>query len=313
MPSSRSLAVAVILALASACATSTAMADGGEASDHHRAGVAYAKSGKWEQAVREFDEAYKLDPTPLRLYDVAQVCLQAKQYVRARDAYAKVVDSPALANEQQQRARAGLAAAKANIGRVRVTLVGGKPGDVVTVDGLTARGETVDVDAGKHTVKLVRDGETSEVIVDVSPGAEVTATLGEKKKEEPRPLPNDPSSEASGSAIPTATWVLGGIAVVALGVGIPLAVSGHLEYTRIKSSPCGQTETCGGAEQPAIDRALAGDIIWISGVVCAGAALVFYLTADKPGAARSTSAAAIQRIGAGPVQGGGLIRFQSSF
>jgi hypothetical protein len=315
MPSSRSLAFAFVVAttLSTTFATSTAMAEGGEASDHHRAGVAYAKSGKWEQAVREFEEAYKLDPTALRLYDVAQVSLQAKQYVRARDAYVKVIDSPALSSEQQQRARAALATAKASIGRVRIAIVGAKPGDVVTVDGTTPRGATIDVDAGKHTVKLVRDGETSEATVDVAAGSEATATLGEKKKEPPRPSTQPGTEPASDAAIPTATWIFGGIAIVALGVGVPLAVSGHLEYSRIKSSPCGQTETCDGEERPAMDRALAGDIIWISGALSAGVALFFYLTADKPSAPKPASASGIQRIAFGPVQGGGLIRFQSSF
>lgn len=296
-------------------AASAARADAGEASDHHRAGVAYAKSGKWEQAVREFDEAYKLDPTPLRLYDVAQVCLQAKQYVRARDAYAKVADSPSLSSEQQQRARAGLATAKANIGRVHVVIGSPKQTDVVTVDGAKARSDTVDVDPGRHVVRLVRDGDTSEVTVDVAPGGDAGASLGEtKKKEEERPAAVVvPPEGSSGAGVPTATWVFGGIAVAALGVGIPLAVTGYLDYADVKDQECAKTSTCGGQDEEPRRRAVVGDIVTGVGIVSAAAAIYFYVTADAPSAPKPATAAASKRVDIRAALGGGLIGIRGSF
>lgn len=173
---STSLAAAVALAMTRVSNAALAQSSAKDASDHHRAGVAYAKSGKWGDAVRELDEAYALDASPIRLYDVAQVCLEARQYVRARDAYAKVVDNPALTAEQRQRARAGLETAKANVGRVRVAVVGAMPSDVVSVDGARLHTDAVDVDPGKHVVTLIRGGATTEVAVDVVPRAESTSS-----------------------------------------------------------------------------------------------------------------------------------------
>lgn len=278
---SRSLVPALTLCLM--CVTSTAAAS--EASDHHRAGVAYAKSGKWEEAVRELDEAYRLDPSPLRLYDVAQVCLQAKQYVRARDAFAKVVDSPALSPEQQQRARAGLGTAKTSIGRVHVTVVDAKPSDVVAVDGARLRVDVVDVNPGKHVVSLVRDGETSELTVDVTSGGDASATLGDKRSSTgdpsppPRALPVAPAESKSDT--PVLGWIFGGIAVGALGAGIPLTVIGRNDYAAIEDDPCARDQTCGGRDRGPRQMALAGEVLIGVGVVSAAAAVYFFLTGAK--------------------------------
>lgn len=311
----RSLAFAV--AVATSCIARTASAGANEASDHHRAGVAYAKSGKWGDAVREFDEAYKLDPTPLRLYDVAQVCLQAKQYVRARDAYARVADSASLSNEQQQRARAGLATAKSNIGRVRIFVVSARPGDVVTVDGARAREDVVEVDPGKHTVRLVRDGETSDVTVDVSPGGETNATVGDKKQErqEDKAAPAVPPREgSSGGGVPTATWVFGGLAIGALSVGIPLAVTGYVEYNDIKENdPCARDSTCGGRDEEPRRRAIIGDIVTGVGVVSAAVAIYFLLTAGGPSAPKTAGTASFTRVDLRAASGGGSIGIRGSF
>lgn len=288
MPSSRSVAAALVLALT--CAAGVASAESNEASAHHRSGVAYARNHKWEEAVREFDEAYKIDPTPLRLYDVAQVCLQAKQYVRARDAYAKVADDPQLPPDQQQRARAGLALAKSNIGRLRIAITDAKASDVVTIDGVKARSEVVDVDPGKHTVRLVRDGEASEAAVDVTPGTEATATLGAAKKEEPRGSGGDDgATEPSSGGIPAGAWIFTGIAVAALGTGISLMVIGNNEYEKVRESGC--APDCKGAEDAGQQKALVGDILVGVGAVSAAAAAYFFITAatDSPRPKRATS------------------------
>lgn len=280
---SRSLVAALVLSLV--CVAGTAAAS--EASDHHRAGVAYAKNGKWEEAVREFDEAYRLDPSPLRLYDVAQVCLQAKQFVRARDAFAKIVDNPALTPEQQQRARAGLGTAKANVGRVHVVVADPRSSDVVSIDGARLRADVADVDPGRHVVALARDGETTEANVEVTAGGDASVTLGEKALVERKPATSEPLPtlpvEPRSSGTPVLGWVFGGVAVAALGSGIPLTVIGRSEYADIQDDPCARDQTCGGRDRGPRQMALAGEILIGVGVVSAAAAIYFFLTGGAKG------------------------------
>src|SRR5688572_321094 len=76
-----------------------------QARDHVREGMAYAERGKWEDALREFEEAYALEPQPLRLFDVAQARFKTKRFRAAADAYAKLVDAPSLSPEQHERVR----------------------------------------------------------------------------------------------------------------------------------------------------------------------------------------------------------------
>lgn len=308
---------ALALALAAACTAARpaeAQTGSAEASDHYRAGVAYAKSGKWDDAVREFDEAYKLDPTPLRLYDVAQVCLQAKQFVRARDAYARIEGSAALSADQQQRVRAGLATARSNIGRARIVVPDARPTDVVTLDGARVRSDAVDVDPGRHVVRLVRGGDTiAETTIDVAAGSEATATLTPPATP-PAPVADratSTSEDASGGGIPTISWILGGVAVAAIGGGAYLAITGTSEYEDVRASGC--APRCEGRDEAPRRKAIIGDVVIGGGVVSAAVAVVLALTADKPTPPAKRAAWRSIDVGAVPTRTGLLFGVRGGF
>ena len=60
----------VIVGFAVLLAASSASAQA--AKQHFMAGQSYYQQGRYEKAIEEFEEAYRLDPKPLLLYNIAQ-------------------------------------------------------------------------------------------------------------------------------------------------------------------------------------------------------------------------------------------------
>lgn len=293
----------VVVLLGLACTTAAEAAGSTEARAHYRAGVAYAKSGRWHEAVREFDEAYRLEPTALRLYDVAQVCLQAKQYARARAAYERVVDDPSLSPEQRERARAGLAIATRNVGRLQIAIAGAQPEDIVVVDGARVAPGAVIVDPGPHAVRLLRGGETiADANVDVPAGGEASATLGAPPPSEKSSVPAVPAEPRAGSGIPALAWVLGGAGVAAIGGGAYLAITGYGDYQDVRDSGC--APRCEGRDEGPRQKAIVGDVLMAAGAVSIAAAVWIALGSEKPRAVD---------VSVAPSRGGGLLGVRASF
>lgn len=267
-----------------------------QARDHVRAGLAYAERGKWEDALREFEEAYALDPQPLNLYDVAQARLKTRRFRAASEAFARLVESPGLSQVQRDRAREGVATAREHVGKVRVSSPAGRPTDTLTVDGAAVRvDESIEVDPGRHVVRVVREGETfGERTIDVADGAHVRVTIAAPQgRDAPEVAPTRPTHDAPserGSSLPTLGLVLAGASVVALGVGTFFEIRGLNDWSDLKDG-CGQTKTCApGAVDDARTTLLVGDIGIGIGIAAAVAAA--YVFVFRPGETSSTGAAA---------------------
>ncbi len=256
-----------------------------QARDHVRAGLAYAERDKWEDALREFEEAYALDAQPLRLYDVAQARLKTKHFRAARDAFSQLVQSQGLTADQRDRARAGLATANEHISKLRVTIENAKPSDTILVDATVAAvGKSIEIDPGRHVVRLVRDGEPiGERTVDVGDGADVATTVApspERAAEKGAP-PSPAAPAEKRSAVPPLALVFGGIAVVAGGAGAFFEIRGLNRWSELRDD-CGKTKTCEpGQVDTARRNMLVGDIA--IGVAIVAAAAAVYVFIVRPG------------------------------
>ena len=258
-----------------------------EAKDHASAGLAHAEMGKWQDALREYEAAYELDPQPIRLFDVAQTRLKVGRYRAAAEAYAKLEGSPALGPQQQAIVRDGLAEAKSKIARARISVPNARARDLVTIDGATvAREVFVELDPGHHVARLVRDGLATESGIDLDPGGSVTITMVAPTKDAPIA---PPPAQEEGSSVPLATWVLGGASVVTLSLGAYFSAVGFAKYKRLDRDPCSDTKTCERIETSSmVTHLVAGDVLLATGVVTAGAAFVWWLL-SRPGS-QSTKA-----------------------
>jgi hypothetical protein len=147
----------------------------------------------------------------------------------------------------------------------------------VTMDGqpLTDHldGRAIAVDPGPHTMRYEAGGKVAEERVIVAEGVknqQIVAQIGA-----PAPAataqPETPAP-ASHRTVPTATWVLGGVAVVG-------AIS-FATFAAMGRSVQGCAPSCSRSQVDDLRRDyVIADASWITGLVAAGAALYFYLTA----------------------------------
>lgn len=161
---------------------------------------------------------------------------------------------------------------------VRVTLDGGappKPG---------SSGE-LELDPGPHTILCEREGKEPARLA-------ITAQESEKRRVVAcvlRPAaPSPPTTSSSGSRIPTASYVLGGIGALAVAVGVVLDVKGISDRKALQDPVGGCYGHCTADQlSPVRTELIAGDVLWITGLVGLGAATAFYLVQPSPSAASS--------------------------
>jgi hypothetical protein len=144
-----------------------------------------------------------------------------------------------------------------------------------TLDGrLLAKrldGRAVPVDPGPHDLRCEGAGSSVDQRVVVAEGAknqQIVLRLGQAREQPPPP----PASAQR--TWPTATWVLGGVAVAGAVSFAAFAIAGR------STQGCAPGCTQGQVDDLRRDY-LVADVSWITGLVAAGAALYFALTAPS--------------------------------
>ncbi len=166
----------------------------------------------------------------------------------------------------------------------------------VTIDGQPSdeklEGKAMFVDPGPHTFRfeipgekpidqqiVVREGEKNRV---VSVSWEKAAT---QQQQPGGATPPPPEPESKPNHIPA--YVVGGIGIVALGVGTVFAIVGTGDYNDLKNG-CGQTKSCTDDDvSPVKTKILIADIAFGVGIVAIGTAVVLYLTETGSGSAHA--------------------------
>jgi hypothetical protein len=140
-------------------------------------------------------------------------------------------------------------------------------------------GRPLAVDPGAHTLKFETEGKSAEqrvVLLEGEKDRRIVADLAPTGGPPPPP-PVEPAKQTgsgSGRSIPTASWVLGGVSIVALGLFVGFAASGK--------STEGCVPRCTSADIDAFRRDYAiADVSLVVSLVAAGAA-VWIALANKP-------------------------------
>jgi hypothetical protein len=155
------------------------------------AGVDSFKAGKYEQALDSFGKAESLYHALPHLLFIARSHAKLNQYVRAREAYMKVIkevlpaNAPQAARDAQTSASSEVSNIEPKIGRVTITVANKEQAKdlVVTVDGVAISsvliGAPVPIDPGEHAIEAVATGLRGKAAVHVEPGQrqEVPLTL----------------------------------------------------------------------------------------------------------------------------------------
>jgi len=128
--------------------------------------------------------------------------------------------------------------------------------------------------AGSDTIEqkvLVREGEKRRVV-------NITFTAGS-----PTPTTPEKPTSTSGSSVPTATWILGGAGIVALGISVPLYASYFRQKADLDSNPCTANSTCNPDDVAPVKRQLIyANVTSAIGAVALGAAIVIWVAAPSP-------------------------------
>lgn len=139
-------------------------------------------------------------------------------------------------------------------------------------------GRAIPVDPGPHDMSYQVGDQTMQERVVVAEGAknqQIVADFGKAtpaQREAPLPPPSTVPLPAAPHRVPTATWVLGGLALAGAASFATFAILGR------SAQSC--SPDCTRSQVDALRRDyLVADVSWITGLIAAGAAVYFYLTA----------------------------------
>ncbi len=191
----------------------------------------------------------------------------------------------------------------------------------VVIDGDTTidhLDKAIPIDPGEHTLRftrnarvfdqklVVREGEKMRsVLVSFAVGADsagsaaaaASARFGSHKR-----------------AIPTASYVLGGVGLAALAGFGAFALSGYSKERSLRDSPCAATSTCSTAETDSVKkRYLIGDVLLGVGVASIGAAIVVYFVQPRTTRPEAAAGLPFRSLDLQPVTGGGVATVGGAF
>jgi hypothetical protein len=158
----------------------------------------------------------------------------------------------------------------------------------------------VAVDSGDHTFRFEGSGLADEVHVSLHGGEPVREIDGVLAAPPPPPAP---APARSLPPIPMASYVLGGVGVVGLGLGGALALVGHLNQSHLQS-------TCAPACKPSDVNAIGTlyDVAWVSaGVGIAALAVAVFVWKPWQGEPETTSTGVFIAPTLAPGMGGAVI------
>jgi hypothetical protein len=181
----------------------------------------------------------------------------------------------------------------------------------VSVDGAVVTdkldGKPLQMDLGRHTFKFEYAGQTKEEDVIIGAGQKnrsVSVTFTAKSA---APVVPPPPKQTEGSIVPA--LVVGGVGVVALGIGTFFWLGGSSDISTMESG-CGKghEQGKGNCLQSDVDKAkaklLVGDISVGVGLVALGVATYLFLTRPKVDA--EVKSASGVKLDFGPVNGGAV-------
>jgi tetratricopeptide (TPR) repeat protein len=222
-----------------------------EARDRLDEGSALYRKGDYQGALRRFEEAHALYPSPKIFFNLGQALNRLGRTAAAVDAFERfLAEAPDAVPERRRDAEQLLKELRPRVGFLRVTAA---PGSEIAVDGQTTGTaplkRTIPVDPGTHQVTARAPGAPIGHVGSIAVAAGETTEW--EAKEAPAPLPDVPAplpaapvaEHAPGVSAPAAAvtetgpapaaertrwwpWALGGAAVAAGVVLTAVLLSG---------------------------------------------------------------------------------------
>ncbi|HEY0468864.1 MAG TPA: tetratricopeptide repeat protein [Polyangiaceae bacterium] len=311
-------------------AQSSTKAAGAEALYEEARGL--MKQGDFERACPKFKQSHELDPGGGTLLNLAECYEKQGKFASAWSTFkeALVVAQRDGRPERVEYAKKHLAVVEPKLSKItiEVSSEANEPGLMVTLDGAplgaAAWGVGMPVDPGTHQVSASAPGKSSfEQRVEIESGsttlkipklASAGATRPVDTDTEKKPVTDEPSAAQPGNGRRTAGFVIGGVGIVALGVGSYFGVRAFSKWSE-RNDNCGggcndAAKSAGDAAKSAATVANIGIGLGIAAVAVGGYLVLSAKSSSEPSASRShglRQARALQFLPTLGPTGGGLL------
>lgn len=216
---------------------------------------------RFAEALEKLEQSYRVYPSPNTLVGIAREEQLLKRNVAAIRHLREAVKQPMLSPKNVPATKERIAELEQLVGRVEVHGKAGLRVDVAGVKGRLPLDEPVDVEPGSVVVTGDDEDAHASITVTAVAGKVVVAELETKPPAAPATPPPvrttiepPPEPVSTWTAGKTAGVVLGGAAVVALGVGIGMRISA--------------SSKADDADAAAKDPAIAGGCAGVSSTAC---------------------------------------------
>jgi tetratricopeptide (TPR) repeat protein len=263
--------------------------------------------GNYARACPKLEESQRLDPAPGTLLNLADCEEKTGQLASAWQHLRALADQIPASDERRAVIQQRAAAMDKRVPRVVIVSPVHPPrGMRITRDGvelgLAATGIPIPANPGEHVVLVTAPGRADKRITfTLSEGITktVNAELGPAERREGGD-PVEPERPSSPAAKRTVGFIVGGLAVVALGVGTAFGLAALSKKDESEEAcpnvgvPCGDRAAAERAFASAKDNAQLSDIFLGTGVLMVGVAAFLVITAkDEPAAAVSRAERAL--------------------
>jgi hypothetical protein len=282
-----------------------------EARTHRDKGLKLFKDGAYEAALVEFERAYELAPTWRLHYNIALIHRQMNDFAGALDRFERFLSEGAaeVPADRKKEVDKEIAALRAKVGAVRVTIEGAPAGSSVEIAiddapiGKTPLAKPVVVNPGKRRVTATREGLAPVTkLVSVAAGETVDVSIALPS---PTPIAATPRADAPADAPPRAgvsssgPWiglgVAGGLAIFGTVTGVvALRASSKLRDLR-DGAPSSRADLDAQARSVRT-WSITTDVLFLGAAATASVSLYFLL--KSPGSNDAPSKG--PRVGVGP-------------
>ena len=172
------------------CPSARAQSEGGTdlAETHFKAASAYYNQGKYQKALEEFNEAYRLMPLPEITFNIAQCHERLGDLEKAIETYKKYIEEKPDAKDIQA-VKDKIASLEERLEETGITVKVSEEGAAIFIDDQEVATSPVEglikVAAGSHTLKVEKEGFKTytmnfSVVAGLSQSADVVLTAESK-------------------------------------------------------------------------------------------------------------------------------------
>jgi len=262
---------------------------------HFDSGRSYYDQARYEEALHEFEEAYRLaspERKPLMLFNIGQTQERIGHLTDAMQSFRQYLEEAPDA-EDRDAVETRIRTLQGRLDATRIAVTASEAGASVLVDGARV-GETpleaVKVTPGAHEIRVEKDGfHPFALRVTVPVGEEVAAEANLVSEAGPAPAPSAPAEAAQGPRV--YTWIAAAVAGAAIVGGSVLGVLALGSRDDANAEIRGDRATYDDARSSAEDLALFADVAFIVGGAAAAATVLLFVIEPGWGESEDTAMA----------------------